>query len=62
MLHEIVIDCPYCGEPLDTLVDASAGGQDYVEDCQVCCSPIEFRITVDTSGELASVDVRRDDE
>lgn len=62
MLHEITIHCPYCGEALDTLVDASGGSQQYIEDCQVCCSPIEFLLEVDADGDLASLHVRRDDE
>lgn len=32
--------CPYCGEPVQLLVDKSAGTQRYVEDCQVCCQPM----------------------
>lgn len=32
--------CPYCGEPVQLLVDASGGEQRYVEDCQVCCRPM----------------------
>ena len=30
--------CGYCGEVVETTVDASAGSQQsYVEDCAVCC-------------------------
>ena len=32
--------CPCCGEPVQLLVDASAGVQRYIEDCQVCCRPM----------------------
>lgn len=62
MLHEVTIDCPYCGEALDTLVDVSGGSQQYIEDCQVCCSPIEFLVEVDAEGDLTGLGVRRDDE
>ncbi len=62
MLHEVTIDCPYCGEALDTLVDVSGGSQQYIEDCQVCCSPIEFLVEVDAEGGLTGLSVRRDDE
>jgi hypothetical protein len=35
------------------LVDTSAGGQSYVEDCEVCCNPIS--ITYDCEdGEITS--------
>ena len=36
------ISCPYCGETIDIVVDVSAGGQSYVEDCQVCCQPMQI--------------------
>ena len=31
------IDCPYCGERINLVLDTSAGAQRYIEDCQVCC-------------------------
>ncbi|MEM1411295.1 MAG: CPXCG motif-containing cysteine-rich protein [Pseudomonadota bacterium] len=37
---EVANHCPYCGEPVQLIVDASAGLQSYVEDCQVCCRPM----------------------
>lgn len=33
-------DCPWCGERLEMTIDCSAGDQDYIEDCQICCAPI----------------------
>jgi len=35
------------------VLDLSAGGQTYIEDCEVCCRPIEIRYTV-TDEELES--------
>jgi Cysteine-rich CPXCG len=58
---ETFINCPYCGESIDILVDDSSGEQSYYEDCSVCCTPILFVLTEDESGEI-QVDVRRDDE
>ena len=55
------VDCPYCGEEIELLIDASAGDQDYIEDCQVCCKPINVSIRFDSEGD-ASVSVRSDDE
>ena len=37
-----VVECPYCGEHFETSVDTSAGSARYVEDCQICCQPIDF--------------------
>ncbi|WP_290650815.1 CPXCG motif-containing cysteine-rich protein [Aquisalimonas sp.] len=62
MITETTIDCPYCGEPFTTVVDYSEGGQHYIEDCQVCCQPIEFVVDVDVAGDLLGVTVLRDDE
>ena len=45
------IECPYCGESLEIVVDASVRQQDYIEDCQVCCKPITLRIRIDDAGE-----------
>lgn len=61
LLHEKVISCPYCGEPLGVLIDPEDFGQEYIEDCQVCCRPINFMITTDEMGEM-KVQVRADDE
>ena len=43
-LHYLDRDCPWCGEPLEMTIDCSAGDQDYVEDCQICCAPILVRV------------------
>lgn len=57
-----MIECPYCGETFDTLVDCSGGSQDYIEDCPVCCRPIEFSLEVGPEGELLSLTARREDD
>ena len=38
--------CPYCGEKISMVLDTSVKGQTYVEDCEVCCQPVEVRYTV----------------
>lgn len=52
MLPATDIQCPYCGETISLLVDDSAGDQHYVEDCHVCCRPIEVAVTVDADGDV----------
>ena len=39
-LEERKVECPYCGEVIDVLIDCSVPHQYYIEDCQVCCRPI----------------------
>jgi len=53
------VDCPYCGERYETPVDLTAGSFSYVEDCQICCRPIELGGEVDERGALARWVVRR---
>ena len=60
--HETSIHCPYCGEIIAVLIDCSCGSQQYYEDCSVCCAPILFTTTIDASGELSVLEVKRDDE
>ena len=43
--------CPYCGEPITVIIDCSVPLQRYIEDCQVCCRPIELDVAVDSEGE-----------
>lgn len=52
MLDPVLIHCPYCGEPIEILVDGSVDSQRYIEDCQVCCRPIEIAVDVGEDGEL----------
>jgi len=60
LLEEFVaVQCPYCGERLETRVDLTADEPTYIEDCQVCCRPIEFGIERDEGGALLAVSVRR---
>ena len=36
--------CPYCAAPISMLLDPSVPAQKYVEDCEVCCNPIEVTV------------------
>jgi len=55
------VRCPYCGETIEVLIDCSVPQQTYIEDCQVCCRPIGFDVTVNSSGE-SQVLVSHEDE
>src|SRR3954469_18835500 len=57
----VTVNCPYCGEAFETQADASAGSCTYVEDCQVCCQPIEMELHVDAEGRLRELIARRGD-
>lgn len=53
------VQCPYCGEAFETSVDLSAGTFTYIEDCQVCCQPIELAGEVDENGSLTGFTTSR---
>lgn len=57
----VEVQCPYCAEVYETQVDLTAGSFTYVEDCQVCCQPIELYVEVNDSGRLRSVNASRMD-
>lgn len=59
--EEVEIGCPYCGERITLLIDGSAGAQEYIEDCQVCCRPINLSVTVDEEG-VPQVEASSEDE
>ena len=52
MLPTQVVDCPYCGESIELVIDDSVEHQRYVEDCAVCCRPIDVDVSVDADGEI----------
>ena len=60
-LEEQGIHCPYCGEGIAVLVDQQDVGQEYIEDCQVCCRPIVFSLSTDEAGRVV-VRVRDENE
>lgn len=52
-MFEHFFQCPYCWEEISVLLDTSIPGQRYIEDCEVCCNPIEINATFE-EGELNS--------
>jgi len=57
-MHDLLstkITCPYCWEDFSIQIDPSMeAGECYVEDCYVCCRPIEIYI-VKVNEEYADV-------
>ena len=48
MLEEY-FDCPYCCENQLQMVDPSIKNQNFIEDCEVCCNPIDFQISIENN-------------
>ena len=42
MTEEHYFQCPYCWEEISMILDKSIISDDYIEDCEVCCNPIEI--------------------
>ena len=38
--------CPHCWEKQLKVIDPSIEKQNFIEDCEVCCNPIEFDLSV----------------
>lgn len=34
--------CPYCWERISMILDSSEEESNYIEDCEICCRPIEI--------------------
>lgn len=54
---EHFFQCPYCWQEVSMLLDSSVANQTYVEDCEVCCNPMEINPQF-LSNELIVFEVR----
>lgn len=49
-LESVRIDCPYCGEKIEIDVESLDEPQEFIEDCSVCCRPIQFEVSAGEDG------------
>jgi len=56
-LDEHFFQCPYCWETISMLMDPSSSEQQYVEDCEVCCNPMEINVKFQ-GNEMVSFEVK----
>ena len=54
---ERFFQCPYCWEEISMLFDTSIHDQVYIEDCEVCCNPIELSAVFE-NDELISLEIK----
>lgn len=52
-MYEHFFQCPFCWETISVLLDSSIAHQKYIEDCEICCNPLEIEVTFE-DGELTS--------
>ncbi|MBN7815005.1 CPXCG motif-containing cysteine-rich protein [Algoriphagus pacificus] len=52
-MFEHFFQCPYCLAEITMLIDPSITSQKYIEDCEVCCNPIEVEMALE-ENEIVS--------
>jgi transcription elongation factor Elf1 len=57
VMQEHFFQCPYCWEEISMLLDTSVRKQTYIEDCEICCNPIEISVGFE-NNELLEFDAR----
>jgi transcription elongation factor Elf1 len=53
--------CPYCGQNISMVLETLFGQQDYIEDCEVCCQPIQISYDVSEDEQVVDLCVERAD-
>jgi phage terminase large subunit GpA-like protein len=56
LLIEAEVACPHCGETFPLQIDTSQREQSFIEDCTVCCRPIQLSVR-STPGEIIDLSV-----
>ena len=56
--YEKYFNCPYCGQMISMLLEELSGNQTYIEDCEVCCSPIQISFEM-SEGQIIQLEARR---
>ncbi|MEP5255489.1 MAG: CPXCG motif-containing cysteine-rich protein [Winogradskyella arenosi] len=52
-MHEHFFQCPYCWETISMLIDVSQTTQRYIEDCEICCNPIQISVQTENQNILS---------
>jgi hypothetical protein len=58
---EHFFSCPCCGEEISMVLDLSVHQHTFIEDCEVCCNPLEICYVVE-GEQIGSFEVRTLDE
>jgi len=51
------IQCPYCGQTFELLIDTTSPRQRFTTDCEICCRPFEVLVECE-GGEVVGLEVR----
>jgi hypothetical protein len=55
---EYFFTCPHCWQEISFVIDTTQSKQEYVEDCEVCCNPINVRFEI-IEGEITSFEAEK---
>tara|TARA_Y100000031_G_C8165943_1_gene359367 strand:- start:342 stop:536 length:195 start_codon:yes stop_codon:yes gene_type:complete len=50
--EEVFFTCPYCLQQISMLLETAHGQQSYIEDCEVCCQPIQISYSCNEDGQV----------
>ena len=59
-LQTYPVQCPYCGETIEVDVEVLEEAQSFIEDCSVCCRPIQYEASSNSEGEVEVIASRSD--
>jgi hypothetical protein len=48
------IQCPFCGQRFDLVIDTSVAEQRLTTDCEVCCRPFDVQVECEP-GQILSI-------
>lgn len=51
-IETVLIQCPHCWEMIEHNVDCTVAEQQYIEDCSVCCQPINILVEINDRNEI----------
>lgn len=54
MQDTATVDCPFCGQSMELVLDTHLASQRFVTDCEVCCRPFEVTAECE-AGDVLSV-------
>ena len=52
----IRVQCPFCGQMFDLVVDTSSASQRFSTDCEICCHPFDV-VAECRPGEVVGIEV-----
>ena len=56
LISESDVTCPHCGEVFPLSIDTSQGDQSFIEDCTVCCRPMQLMVRC-RPGEILDLQI-----